>query len=176
MNRIVVIGTTGSGKSTLGERLAGRLGVPFVDLDMLNWGPDWTPAPLPEFRRRAEGALAGERWVVAGNYSVLRDIVWGRADTLLWLDYPLPLVLWRLLRRTLRRTLLREELWAGNRERLRTQFASRDSLFIWALKTHYRRRREMPHLLARPEYALLLTYRFHWPSEVERWLGGLPVS
>ena len=85
MKHIVVVGTTGSGKSTLAERLAARIGGDFVDLDALNWGPNWTPAPIPEFRRRAAAALSGERWVVAGNYSKLRDIVWGAADTLIWL-------------------------------------------------------------------------------------------
>lgn len=169
-NRIAIVGTTGSGKSTLGERLAARLDVPFVDLDALNWGPGWTPSPVPGFRRRAAAALSGERWVVAGNYRELRDIVWGAADTLVWLDFPLPLVLWRLLRRTLRRVVTQEELWGGNRERLRAQFASRDSLFLYALRTHYRRRREFPADLNRPEFAHLRIMRFRRPAEVDHWL------
>jgi len=169
--RIAIIGTTGSGKSTLGERLAARLGCPFVDLDALNWGPNWTAAGAPLLRERAAAALAGDCWTVAGNYSKVRDVVWGRADTLVWLDYPLPLVLWRLLRRTIRRVATQEELWGGNRERLWAQFGSRDSLFLYALKTHYRRRRELPAVLARPEYAHLRVWRFRRPGEMERWLA-----
>lgn len=171
--RIVVVGTTGSGKSTLAERLAARIGGDFVDLDALNWGPNWTPAPVPEFRERAAAALAGECWVVAGNYSKLRDIVWGAADTLIWLDYPLPLVLWRLLHRTIRRVATREELWNGNRERFREQFASRGSLFLWAIKTYSRRRHEYPAALALPKYAHLRVLRFRWPRQMERWFNSI---
>lgn len=148
-----------------------RIGGTFVDLDALNWGPGWTPSPVPVFRERAAAALSGARWVVAGNYRELRDIVWGAADTLIWLDFPLPLVLWRLLWRTLRRVLTREELWGGNRERLVAQFASRDSLFLYAMKTHYRRRREFPADLARSEYTHLRVLRFRMPGELERWLN-----
>lgn len=176
MQRVVIVGTTGAGKSTLAERLAARLGGAFVDIDALNWGPDWTPAPVPILRERLSAALAGDCWAVAGNYSKVRDIAWGRADTLIWLDYPLPLTLWRLFRRTVRRVFTRQELWAGNRERFREQFASRDSLFLWALKTHYRRRREYPAELARPEYAHLRVLRFRRPGEVEPWLDIADVS
>lgn len=171
MNRVAIVGTTGAGKSTLAQRLAARLDGAFVDLDALNWGPNWTAAPVPEFRERVTAALSGERWAVAGNYRVVRSIVWRGADTLIWLDYPLPLILWRLLRRTIRRVGTREELWNGNRERFWAQFASRDSLFYYALKTHYRRRREFPAELVKPEYAHLRVLRFRWPSRVEQWLN-----
>ena len=170
MQRVAIVGTTGAGKTTLGRRLAARLGGDFIDMDVLNWGPDWTPAPVPVLRERVSAALAGERWVVAGNYNRVRDIVWGRADTLIWLDYPLPVTLWRLFRRTVRRIFTQEELWGGNRERFRDQFASRDSLFLWALKTHYRRRREYPADLARPEYGHLRVLRFRRPGALEKWL------
>jgi adenylate kinase family enzyme len=176
MRRVVVVGTTGSGKSTLAEQLATRLGGAFVDIDALNWGPDWTPAPIPLLRERMSVALAGDCWVVAGNYSKVRDIVWGRADTLIWLDYPLPFILWRLFRRTVRRVATQEELWGGNRERFWAQFASRDSLFLWALQTHYRRRREFPADLAKPEYAHLRVLRFRRPRDLEWWLAAWPVS
>jgi adenylate kinase family enzyme len=172
MKRVVVVGTTGSGKSTLARRLATRLSGDFVDIDALNWGPDWTPAPTPSLRERMSAVLAGDCWVVAGNYSKVRDIVWGRADTLVWLDYPLPLILWRLFRRTVHRVFTQEELWGGNRERFRAQFASRDSLFLFVLQTHYRRRREYPVELEKPEYAHLCVLHFHRPGEAEQWLNA----
>lgn len=167
------MGTTGSGKSTLGEQLSGILGCPFVDLDALNWGPNWTPAPRDVLRERVAAALGGDCWSAAGNYRQVRDLVWARADTLVWLDYPLPLILWRLLVRTIRRVRSQEELWGGNRERWWHQFASRDSLFLYAMKTHTRRRREFPAELAKPEYAHLQAHRFRRPSETERWLAGI---
>lgn len=172
MMRVVIVGTTGSGKSTLAERLAAQLGGAFIDLDALNWGPNWTPAPVPLFRERVSAALSGECWVAAGNYSALRDLVWGRADTLVWLDYPLPLVLWRLLRRTIRRVATQEELWGGNRERFWEQFGSKDSLFYYAITTHHRRPCQFSAALATAEYAHLRVLRFRRPREAERWLAG----
>jgi len=173
MHRIAVHGSTGSGKTTLANALARRLGVPHVELDALHWDPGWSEAPLDVFRDRAAAALPPDgRWIVDGNYRVVREIVWGRADTLLWLDYSFPLVLWRLLRRTLWRGLASVELYNGNRESLWTHLFTRDSLFLWLLKSHWRRRRELPLALAQPEYAHLRVVRFRRPSEAQAWLRG----
>lgn len=152
MQRIAVVGTTGSGKTTLAQQLAERLGIPHVELDALYWGPNWTEPTREEFRARVAQAVAGDRWVADGNYSKVRDLVWSRADTAVWLDYSLPVILWQLARRTLRRVATQEELWSGNRERMRGAFFSRNSLFVWALQTYWRRRRDYPRLLAQPEY------------------------
>ena len=123
--RIAVIGTTGSGKTTLARAVAVQLDTPHVELDALHWGPNWTSPAHLELRARVGAALNSERWVVDGNYSKVRDIIWARADTIVWLDYSLPLTLWRLTRRTLRRLAKREVLWNGNRESWRQQFLSR---------------------------------------------------
>jgi adenylate kinase family enzyme len=165
MRRVAVVGTTGSGKTTLAREIAGRLGVPHVELDALNWGPNWTEVSPDVFRRRVAAALEGEGWVVDGNYSKARDLVWPRADTILWIDYPLWLILWRLVLRTFRRTLTGEELWSGNRERFREQFFSRNSLLLWALQTYRLRRRNYPRLLAQPEHAHLRLVRLRSPRE-----------
>ncbi len=115
--RIVVIGSTGSGKSTLAERISNLLGLPFVELDALYWQPNWKPTEPEELRIRVKDALAGGAWVVAGNYHVVRDLIWPSAEAIIWLDYSLPLIFWRLFIRTIRRSVLQEELWNGNRER-----------------------------------------------------------
>ncbi len=172
--RIVVVGTSGAGKTTLARHLAERLGVPHVELDAIHWGPNWTPAPPDDFRRRTAEALAGEAWTVCGNYSRVRDIVWSRADTLVWLDYPLPTVLWRVVSRTMYRSLTRQELWSGNRERLSTALLSKDSIILWALQTYRRRRQEYPVLFAQPEYAHLRVVRLYSPHETQRWLEAMP--
>jgi adenylate kinase family enzyme len=141
MRRVVVFGTTGSGKSTLAERLAARHGLRVVELDRLYWGRDWEPAPLELFRHRVEREIRDGDWIVVGNYGQARDLVWRAADTLIWLDLPFPLVMWRLFRRTLRRVLSRQELWGtGNRETFRNAFLSRQSILLWAIKTHRRNR------------------------------------
>ncbi len=143
VRRVVVIGTTGSGKSTLAERLAAQNGLRVIELDALFWGKDWQPVPLELFRHRVERETKGDGWIVVGNYGQVRDLVWPNADTLIWLDLPLPLVMWRLVRRTVRRAANKTELWGtGNRETFRNSFLSRQSILLWALKTHRRNRQK----------------------------------
>lgn len=173
--RIVVVGTTSSGKSTLAERLANKLGYDFIELDALHWEPGWQEAPLEVFRGRVEAATQARAWVVAGNYSAVRDIVWPKAETVIWLDYPFPIVFGRLWRRTWRRWWYQEELWNGNRESIWTHFKlwSQESLFHWIFKTYWRRKREYPMLLSLPEHAHLTLIRFDHPDKAEAWLEQL---
>ena len=146
MRRVVVFGTTGSGKSRRAETLAARTGLRVVELDALFWGRDWQPAPDELFRHRVERETRDVRpddggWIVVGNYGQVRDLTWRTADTLVWLDLPFPLVFWRRLRRTVHRIATREELWGtGNRESFRLAFFSRHSILLWAIKTHRRNR------------------------------------
>jgi adenylate kinase family enzyme len=141
MKRIVVIGTTGSGKSRLAERLSQRTGLRVIELDALNWGPDWQPAPLELLRHRVEREIRDGSWIVVGNYDSVRDLVWPAADTLVWLDLPFGVVMSRLLRRTVKRIATRENLWGtGNRETIANSFFSRNSILYYAMKTHRRNR------------------------------------
>lgn len=175
MRRVVVFGTTGSGKSTVAERLAGRTGLRVVELDALYWGRDWQPAPVELFRHRVERETVGDGWIVVGNYGQVRDLVWQPADTLIWLDLPLPLVMWRLLRRTIRRIATNEELWdTGNRESLRGAFFSRDSILLWAFKTHRRNRQRFAlecEFLAQEKNVV----RLRSAREVESFLASPPL-
>lgn len=142
MQRVVVFGTTGSGKSWLAERLAARTGLRFIELDKLFWGPDWQATTLDLFRYRIENETRADGWIVAGNYGQVRDIVWRAADTLIWIDLPFPLVMRQLLRRTIRRIVTRENLWGtGNVETWRKSFFARDSILLWAINTHRANRR-----------------------------------
>lgn len=168
--RVSVVGTTGSGKTATARQLAGHLGVPHVELDALQWGPDWTPAGEHVFRERVIEAARGDAWVIDGNYSRVRNIVWSRAQTVVWLDYGFLVVMWQLAGRTVRRVIKREELWQGNRETFRKSFLSRDSILLWALQTYRRRRRDYPALLRRPEYAHLAAVRLRSPSATREWL------
>ena len=173
--RINVVGTTGAGKTTLGRELARRLGVPHVEIDALHWEPGWTHAPAEVLRQRVARALSGPVWVADGNYHAVRDIVWPRANQLVWLDYSFPVVVWRLTVRTWRRLRTKEELWNDNRERWAAVFG-KDSLYAWVLKTYWRRKREYPALLQRPEYQYLQLVRLKSPREAEGWMEkeGMP--
>jgi adenylate kinase family enzyme len=168
--RFAVVGTSGSGKTTLAHQLAHCLGIPHVELDAIHWGPNWTPLPPDILREQVGEALSSDAWVSDGNYGKVRDIIWRRADTIVWLDYPLPLVMGRVIRRTLHRTLTREELWGGNRERFKEAFFGRDSIVLWALSTYSRRRKEYPVLFRRPEYTHLRVIHLQSPRAARQWL------
>ena len=141
--------TSGSGKSTMGRALAKRLGVPYVELDALVHGPNWTETPDDELRRILEPILAGEGWVIDGGYRrKIGDLVLEQADVVVWIDLPLHVWFPRLIRRTVRRMRGQEELWNGNRESLRDAIGGRDALIPYAIRTHFSRRRRYPEELA----------------------------
>lgn len=171
MKRVVISGTTGSGKSTLAARLAEELDATFIDIDELHWGPDWTPRPT--FREDLDRATLGHQWVAAGNYSSTRDLTWGRADTIVWLDYPALLVFARLLRRTLRRLWTRERLFSGNVETFRNTFLSRDSLLVWFFKTHWSKRGRYEEEFRRLAQNGTDLVRLRHPRDAERWIGAI---
>jgi adenylate kinase family enzyme len=143
-------------------------GAPHIEMDALYHGPNWTPNP--DFVERVAAATADETWITDGNYRAVRVYTWGRADLIIWLDFPLPLTLWRLTRRTYSRLRRREVLWNGNRETLRNYFLSKDSLLLWALQTHWRHRRQYPEQFA--ALGARDVVRLRSPRELERWLAS----
>jgi adenylate kinase family enzyme len=167
--RICIKGTSGVGKSTLGAELARRLEVPYIELDALYHGPNWSEPTAEDFRERVGAAMdAGPGgWVIDGNYdSKLGDTVVGAADTIVWLDLPLRVTFPRLWQRTLHRLRNDVELWNGNRESWRDHFASRQSLFIWSIRLHRRHRRMWPSRFGGDPRLV----RLRSAAEVDRWL------
>ena len=172
MRRLNVVGTSCSGKTTLARALAARLGHPHVEIDALYWGSGWTEVPMATFRARLEEALAADAWIADGGYEMARDITWRRAESVVWLDYSLAVVLGRWSRRTITRIRTREEFWpgTGNRESLRNALRP-DGLLWWILRTHHgRRRRMIERLASRPDLAVV---RLGSPREADAWLETL---
>ena len=169
MRRILIKGSSGTGKSTLAATLAERLGLPHVELDGLHHGPNWAAPTAEAFRARVDAALDHERgWIIDGNYDAkLGVLVLDRADLIVWLDLPLPIKVARLTRRTFRRYAFQEELWNGNRETLRSMFWGGEALFTWAIRCHFRHRRDWPALLQGRPVVRLRTTR-----EVREWLSA----
>lgn len=172
-SRVVVLGLSGSGKTTMAAALARALDAPHIELDALFWEPNWTQASREVFRQRLAEATTGDAWVVDGNYSQGRDLVWPRATAFVWLDYPLPFVMARLFRRTVWRGVAGVELWSGNRERLWEQFFTPDSLFLWIIQQRPKHKREYPLIPTLPEAAGARFIRLRSARAAARWLASL---
>ena len=170
--RIVVIGTSGAGKTTLARKIAERLGLPHIELDAINWQPGWRDLDRhdqPEFVRRVSEAIQAERWVADGNYGSVRDMLWRRATHLVWLDYERPVIMVRVIARSVYRAALGGELWAGTGNREHWHDFIRPSHPIrWAWSTWRQRRRETEERLGRSEFAHLVKFRLRRPAEADR--------
>jgi len=178
MMRVSVVGNSGSGKSTLAQALAARLGVPYVELDAIQHQRDWQPIPADEFRARVDAATAGGSWVVDGNYSAVRDLIWARADTVVVLDLPRHTVMRQVISRTVRRVLFRVELWNGNRERWRDLF-NRDpneSVIMWAWHRHSVYRDRYLTMANDPHWRHLTFVRIQSRKDIRRLLDSINAA
>ena len=175
--RIIVVGSSNAGKSTLGERLAEQLDVPFIELDGLHWEPGWVEAEPDVFRERVRRAVEPESWVMAGNYlRQQQDVSWPVADTIVWLDLSMSTVLARCGRRTWQRWRTQEVLYGGeNRENFREHLMiwnTDKSLFAHIVRTHGERRRLLEAATRDPRWAHLTFIRLRSAEEIDRWINA----
>ena len=174
VQRIAVIGTSGSGKTSLARRLAAELDAPHLELDAVFHQAGWTPLPDDDFRAEVTAFCAGDRWVTCGKYAVVRDLLFARADTIVCLDHGRLRQTLRVARRTARRGVRREELWNGNRESLRALWPFQDaeaSIVRWAWDNVPRVRRLFVDLMAHPPHEGVRVIRLRgWP-EIDRFLA-----
>ena len=170
--RINVVGTSGSGKTTFARRLAQALGLPYYEMDALYWKPGWQEPSDAEFMARIQEVTQQSRWVLDGNYSRTQPIKWKRVEQVIWLDLPFLATVLRVTARTVRRSFTRVELWpgTGNRESLREAFLSRKSIIGWSIRQHGRNRARYPDLMAAPEYAHVSFVRLRSDDEARRFL------
>ncbi|HEX2485539.1 MAG TPA: adenylate kinase [Myxococcota bacterium] len=177
--RIVVVGDSCTGKSTLGERLARLVAAPHVELDALYWKPGWTPSPPDEFLPRVDAATRGTRWVLSGNYGEQRHVSWPRADTVVWLDFPLHVTIPRIVTRSWRRWRRDELLWGTNRERFWPQlkvWSPPDSLIAWTLSHHHKLRARYEAARTDSALAHLRWYRLRSSRELAQWSGRVGLD
>lgn len=170
-----MVGSSGSGKSFVARELARRLGIDYVCNDAIIWRANWTPTPREERPGLFDAALPADgAWTFDGNFGSMQNpedaMVLARIDTLVWLDLPRWLAHGQLLARTVGRAWTREPLWHGNRESFRLSFASRDSILLWALRTHHRCRGFYQRLIVDPRAAHVTVVRLRSRREVNRWL------
>jgi adenylate kinase family enzyme len=159
--RVVVVGTSGAGKTTMAKSLAAKLDLPHIELDRLHWEPNWqalTQTNPAEFVRRVNAAIAAESWVCDGNYGIVGDLIWRRATHLVWLDYGRALIMYRVIKRSIARAFDQRELWAGNKEDWRRWMRPSHPM-RWAWSTWKGRRSRFEHLLDSAEYSHLVVLR-----------------
>lgn len=169
---MVVIGNTCAGKTTFGEQLARKLSVPLIDLDALYWNADWKPRHLDDFRSLVGEATKPVGWVLAGNYSKQWDISWARADTVVWLDVALPVIVGRIVSRSYRRWRSNEVLWGTNRERFFPQFRvwdKKSSLIAWAVLHHADKRQEYESAMKDERWRHIAFHRFRSNTDADQW-------
>ncbi|MFB8247606.1 adenylate kinase [Streptomyces sp. NPDC055952] len=172
MERILVVGVTGAGKSTLAHILSSRLGFPYHEMDALYFnGPNW--AVNNKLTEDVSRLTAEPHWIIDSlGYPEVRDLLWDRADTVMWLDYSKRVIMPRVLRRSFRRTVTREVLFGGNRETW-AGWLSREHPAWWAWSQHGARRREVERRVRDTRFAPLDTLRFRHPDDTAAWLASL---
>jgi len=171
--RIVVVGTSCCGKTTLCRELAASLGRPHIELDQHYWGPSWTPRP--DFVHRVEQAIAAEEWIADGNYGKVRAAIWKRASAVVWLNYRFTLVLWRALWRTCFRISTQQELFGGNTETILQSFFHYDGIPWWVVRTFHRRQRELQLLFQEPGSANLELFELRHPEQAAEMAARISV-
>ena len=170
LRRVSVVGTSCSGKTTFAKRLAEISSAEHVEIDALNFLADWVERPKEEFLDLVGKAAARDKWVFDGNYTRTREIVWGRAMAIVWLDYSFPRTAYRAFKRTARRAYTGEPICGDNRETFRMSFMSRDSILLWVLTTYHEKRRSYAKLLSDDKLSGKDVYIFRNPAEAEEFL------
>ncbi|QNE47031.1 AAA family ATPase [Glaciihabitans sp. INWT7] len=167
--RVVIAGVSGVGKSTLARRISQALDLPYTEIDGLYHGAGWVPRP--EFLDDVDLFIREPSWITEWQYRDARPMLSARADTLVWLDLPSPIAISRVVRRTIRRSRTRVELWNGNTEPgLWHALVSPEGIIRWALAHQRRYRRTVP--AASLEHPHLQVVRLRSQREVDSWLAG----
>lgn len=171
--KINVVGTTGMGKTTLASTIAEILNIEHVEMDSLFWGENWTQPTQKEFLPIVNEALRGETWVIDGNYSFTRHIIWEKVDSVIFLDYPKFIAIWRVTIRSIRRIITKEKIWGKNYESFKGAFFGKNSLIKWLLTTYNRRRRQYYDFIESDEFVYINFVIFKNPRQTNKWLRGL---
>lgn len=176
LQRVNVVGSSGSGKSTVGRLIADKLDMPYVELDDLHWLPDWTESTDEQLFSKLENALSGEGWVLDGNYSRTVPVKWKRVQMVVWLDLPYWLILFQVITRTFRRSIYSEVLWAGNRESLAKAFFDKDSIILWSISNLSRVRRGYSQAMTDDRFGHIQFVRLRSRREIREFLSALPET
>ena len=174
-SKIVIVGTTGSGKTTFANEISRKLNLHHIELDTFFWKENWERVSDDDFIDHVSRIIEDERWVIDGNYENVRDAIWKRADIVVFLNYSFLRVFLQLFFRTIRRIIKREKLWNGNRENFRQAFFSRKSILLWMMQTYHWRKKYYFKILKQQEYQHLEIVIFDKPRIAQKWLGDIKL-
>lgn len=170
LKKIVVIGDSCSGKTTLARDLSKKLGIKHIELDSLFWEGNWKNVDTIEFKKRITSALQDTNFITDGNFSMARDVIWDKTDTIIWIDLPIWIILTRFFSRSISRSLKKELLWGKCQETLRKSIFSKDSLFMWIISTHYKRKRTYSKIMKDDAYSHINFIRLNSAKEVNKFI------
>jgi adenylate kinase family enzyme len=175
LSRVNVIGTSGCGKSTFSKSLAGILRVPYVQIDQIFWKPDWQEPTNEEFFPKLESAIAGDKWVLDGNYNRSLHLKWKKIQLVIWLDYSFAVAFYRVFTRAMYRSIIRHELWegTGNKESFKRSLFSKESIILWTMQTHGSNRKRYNSMMQDKRFAHIQFLRLSSPKAAERFLCHL---
>jgi len=177
MRRVSVVGSSGSGKTTASRAIEERCALPRLELDSVYHQPDWNPLADDEFKSIVEGFVSQETWIVDGNYTSagVLDLVWQRADTVVWLDPPRAVVMWRVVSRTLSRGARGTELWNGNRESLKNilKWDPEENIIRWAWTRFDHTRSKYEMRMEDPAWSHITFIRLRSRSDLREFLRDL---
>jgi len=173
LSRCIIVGSSCSGKSTLARKLSLRLGLTHLELDEFYWLEGWQPRKEDDFRSLVIEGLPDDKWIIDGNYSVIRQDIWPRATTLIWLNLPLRTVFWRGFVRGIGRGFTGDRACGGNKESLYRTFCSRDSILLWILSTYHRRRRDIENAFESDDYPNLRFIQLNSRLECDNFIENL---
>jgi len=176
IKRVAVIGTSCCGKSTFARSLSEILGIKHIALDAEFWEPNWQKPPIDEFRPKVESMVAGDEWIIDGNYYIVQSLVFEQATHIIWLDFSFLRILYRGFDRTIRRIVAKEELHNGNRETFRGSFLSRNSILLWIFQSFPKNKKQYGQMFEEnspgdPEFL-----RLSKPGQAERFLKRLQAT
>ena len=170
--RVNVIGTSGSGKTTFGRKLAEVLGIPSIEIDEVFWGPDWTGPADEEFYPKLSNLLEEDNWVLDGNYTRTMGFKWNRVQSVIWINFSFPRTVYQAVTRAVSRLISKEELWpgTGNRENLK-MLLSKDSIVLWTITKYHRHVRRNIRHINNPEFSHIKFHRLRSPKESARFIS-----
>ncbi len=171
MKKIIIAGSAGVGKSTLGRELSKTLLMPHIELDHLFWLCNWRSRSESERRKIAKEKTASlSEWILCGNHFYLDEITFGKADTVIWLDYPLRISLWGVFKRALKSIVKKEKIVGCNIEKVSRLFSFRGSILIYTVKHYKKTKKRYVNMMHSSKYKHLNFICLRSPREMREWV------